>query len=360
MKRCVEFALLAVLLLPLLGLSCIFASEGKIAFVSDFEQPGQRFFVCIMDPDGSNQIKLGETGIVHPKGLQWSPDGKRIAFCGLGYEIGIADADGKNLNEVGPPVSEDCVISSLSWSPDGAEIAVVGVVPSSLASDIYAINVQGGEARKLTDSPNTSKYEVAWSPDSSQIAFVGFDRVSRDYRHIYLIDADGSNQRLLVSVPMADLLQQISWSPDGKKLMFVHYITVEEIDFYTEIYVVDVEDGTIINLTNTPDIDEIDPAWSPDGKRIAFTTYSPFCQMRIMDADGSNVVKLADGVIGGLGPSWSPDGKKIVFYGGSVQRPGGGEKEWISLFIVDIDSGEVVDLIATGPGDYYSPVWSPR
>ena len=341
-------------LLALLCPGCNSASEGKIAFVCDFEPLGQDFFVYVMDIDGSNQIKLAECGFPI---LQWSPDGKRIAFHGMDDKVCIADADGKNLSKVG--LTGQHLNKLFSWSPDGVEIAVAGRVSYLVGPDIYAINVESGEARKLTNSPDTDKCEVAWSPDGTQIAFIGFDKVSLDYRHIYLIDADGSNQRVLVSVPGGDLLQQISWSPDGKKLLYVHCITVDDMDVKSEIYLVDVEDGTITNLTNTPHIDEIDPAWSPDGKRIAFTIYSPFCQMRIMDADGSNVVKLADGVIGGLGPSWSPDGKKVVFYGGSVQRPGGGEKEWCSLFIVDIDSGEVVDLIATGPGDYYSPVWSP-
>lgn len=352
-------------LLALLGLGCNSASEGKIAFVSNFES-GSSIFVYIMDPDGSNQIKLAECGFPI---LQWSPDGKRIAFgtCGLkSNKICIANADGKNLHEVGPPVSEDCVISSLSWSPDGGEIAVAGLrwqpppgEPPFPAMDIYAINVESGEARKLTDSPDTNKYEVAWSPDGTQIAFVALNTDSPDYWDVYVIDADGSNQRHLISVSEANWLQQISWSPDGKKLMYVSLVVAGEMGkHYGEIYVLDVEDGTITNLTNTPDIDDCDPAWSPDGKRIAFSS-GLAKQIYTMDVDGSNVVKLTDEDVKCYEPSWSPDGKKIVFRGGKVQRPGGGEQGWDSIFILDVDSRDVVDLIATGRGDYSRPMWSP-
>ena len=355
-------------LLPLLGLGCNSASEGKIAFVSNFESAN--IIVYVMDADGGNQIKLAECGFPI---LQWSPDGKRVAFSGPENEICIADADGENLSKLRLPTTEEDVIwglLGLSWSPDGAEIAVAGWAfpqpPGEPPSaDIYAINVESGEARKLTDSPDTNKYEVAWSPDGMQIAFVAINRDSPDYWDVYVIDAGGSNQRLLVSVPEANWLQQISWSPDGKKLMYVSKVVVEEWEslyhYYGEIYVVDVKDGTIINLTNTPGIDDCDPAWSPDGKRIAFSSVGlGHNQIHIMDVDGSNVVKLTDEDLECLQPSWSPDGKKIVFSGGKVQRPGGGEQGWDSIFILDVDSRQVVDLIDTGRGDYFRAMWSPR
>ncbi|GAH12037.1 unnamed protein product, partial [marine sediment metagenome] len=72
-------------------------------------------------------------------------------------------------------------------------------------------------------------------------------------------------------------------------------------------------------------------------------------QIHVMDADGSNVAKLTDEELECHDPSWSPDGKKIVFSAGKVRRPGGEEVlygHWDSIFIVDIDSHSVTDLIA--------------
>ena len=188
------------------------------------------------------------------------------------------------------------------------------------------------------------------------------------------MDADGSKQRLLVSAPKTT--GEISWSPDGEKIMYVPRVGKRG---YGEIYLVDVEDGTSINLTNSPDIHDCDPAWSPDDKKIAFSSgkYGSE-QIHVMDVDSSNLIKLTDEEFGGYdesqwspdgkrflfsgrhGPSWSPDGKRIAFSSSTLCRPECKGERWGSIFIVDIHSRSVTDLIAAGPGGYFRPVWSPR
>ena len=51
------------------------------------------------------------------------------------------------------------------------------------------------------------------------------------------------------------------------------------------------------NITNTPDVNEYDPAWSADGTRIAFVEgffFVGFNRLLAMNADGTNVVPIID------------------------------------------------------------------
>jgi hypothetical protein len=103
----------------------------------------------------------------------------------------------------------------------------------------------------------------AWSPDGRKIAFVS-DRDGNS--EIYVIHADGSEQRNLTRQPASD--SHPSWSPDGRKLAFV-----SRRDGNAEIYVMNADGSELRNVTRTPS-DDLDPAWSPNGRAIAFVLKS--------------------------------------------------------------------------------------
>ena len=68
---------------------------------------------------------------------------------------------------------------------------------------------------------------------------------------------------------------------------------------------------TRIQLTQNADSEA---SWSPDGKHIVFISYRDGNgQIYVMNADGSNQIRLTNGTDNYGQPAWSPDGKKIAF-----------------------------------------------
>jgi TolB protein len=69
------------------------------------------------------------------------------------------------------------------------------------------------------------------------------------------MNPDGSDARLIAAIRSAS---QPAWSPDGR-LMLV----ASDQTGHFDIYLIAMDTGAIINLTHTPDFDEVDPIWKP-------------------------------------------------------------------------------------------------
>jgi Tol biopolymer transport system component len=68
-----------------------------------------------------------------------------------------------------------------------------------------------------------------------------------------------------------------------------------------------------------------DPVWSPDGRRIAFAStrfQTNNIDIYVMDADGSNAVRLTDHPANDQDPDWAADGQSLFF---TSERDGRGE-----------------------------------
>jgi tricorn protease len=135
-------------------------------------------------------------------------------------------------------------------------------------------------------------------------------------------------------------------SPTGARAVF---------EAHGEILTVPAEKGDIRNLSQTPGIQERDPAWSPDGASIAyFSDESGEYALHIRGQNGMGSVKKID-----LGrppsffysPTWSPDSKKIAF---SDKR--------LNLWYVDVAHPTPVRVAADrfdSPLHEFGVVWSP-
>jgi TolB protein len=75
------------------------------------------------------------------------------------------------------------------------------------------------------------------------------------------------------------------------------------------IYVMNADGSNPVRLTRGFGLDWL-PDWSPDGRRIAYSSQG---RIVVMDADGSNQTLLTDQVGKDFCPAWSPDGSLIAF-----------------------------------------------
>jgi Tol biopolymer transport system component/DNA-binding winged helix-turn-helix (wHTH) protein len=108
---------------------------------------------------------------VYEGNVQFSPDGRRIAFCssrsGDTVEVWVADADGANPQQLTEgPGPWQC---SPTWSPDGRQIAF-----DSRAADrrwhVWSVDVQGGGLQQITNQPGDQNMPT-WSRDGEWIYF---------------------------------------------------------------------------------------------------------------------------------------------------------------------------------------------
>ncbi|MCB0043756.1 MAG: PD40 domain-containing protein, partial [Caldilinea sp.] len=158
--------------------------------------------------------------------------------------------------------------------------------------EIYSMNADGSDLQQLTDSPGRD-FEPDWSPDGSTIVFSS-DRDDPTNAQLYLMDADGSNQRPLMPFTPADYLGA-RWSPDGEWILFHSNLEVDGVPWFN-IYKVRKDGSELTDLTGSVD-NSFRPDWSPDGQRIVFTSERDGNrEIYVMNADGSNPVRLTGNI----------------------------------------------------------------
>jgi len=231
------------------------------------------------------------------------------------------NADGSNQTRLTDNPAADW---GPSWSPDGSRIVFVSNRDENV--EIYTMNADGSDQIRLTVEPAEDIYP-SWSPDGQKIAF-GSDR---DFdNEVYVMDADGSNPVNLTNnapinavcglepLPQSELnLDEIAY-----KIVFESYRDTDGKENW-EICMVDANGSNLINLTNTPEIDEMYPHASPDGSLICFVAdegddkENKRRNVYIMNIDGTERIKKAEHA---YQPCWSPDGRYIAYLPGEYPR----------------------------------------
>lgn len=121
------------------------------------------------------------------------------------------------------------------------------------------------------------------------------------------------------------------------------------------LYTIDLSTGRVASLGTGGDWNDEQPRWSPDGRRVAFkSNRSGSYNLYVMNADGSNVVRLTDHGLNDHDPTWLPDGESMVF--SSERDRGPGRLDLYRLWLAD---GSVERVTTFFQGYAFMPTVSP-
>jgi imidazolonepropionase-like amidohydrolase/Tol biopolymer transport system component len=223
-------------------------------------------------------------------------------------------------------------------APDGQTLAF------TLLGDIYTMPISGGTPKRIAEGL-AWEVQPRFSPDGTRIAFTS-DRGGGD--NIWVMNLDGTDKRQVTKEDFR-LLNQPTWSPDGRFIAAKKHFTTERSAGTGEIWLYHASGGggvQVVERANERLQKELgEPVFAPDGSAIYYTrntTSGPIFEYAQDSQSGIFAIERKDlatgevstavsGYGGAVRPSPSPDGKQLAF----VRR----DKDQSQLWVKDLANG---------------------
>jgi len=217
-------------------------------------------------------------------------------------------------------------------APDGRTIAF------DLLGDIYTMPIAGGTPTRIAQGL-AYEHQPRFSPDGTRIAFTS-DRGGGD--NIWVMNRDGSDKRQVTKEDFR-LLNQPTWSPDGRFIVAKKHFTTGRSLGTGEVWLYHVSGGAGVQLVKRASEQlqkELgEPIYAPDGKAIYYTRdvspgaifeYAQNSHTDLFDIERyeiatGEVTTAVSGVGGSVRPTPAPDGRKIAF----IRRDHGKTTLWV-------------------------------
>jgi WD40-like Beta Propeller Repeat len=302
---------------------------GRLVAVHETPNSGvQNSPILLMDPYGANihempPSELGDFALLTPDGLRLIYDFYDASLFAQALRVlnvsGSQAADVPPLWNNQPPLIR---VQMMSMARNGLSLVFAGVSPSEGDSpNIYVLPLKLPPAKSIDSVDNTSGTEQA-NPlgTKSAVPTAAAAATASTGLKAFRLTLQDSGDNIWPAL-----------SADGSQVVFVRDTKPSGLDGI-DIFIVPAKGGTPKNLTNDALTNvEAAPAFSPDGKRIAFQSIAIGAKTNdiyVMDADGTNRVKITAGAGDNIRPHWSPDGNYLAF---SSSRSG----KW-QIYIADV------------------------
>ncbi len=315
-----------------------------------------------------------------------SPDGRRVAFTMFSLDKVKNERHGAiyllKLDEQGQAVGEPRQLTSglkndtnPVWAPDSRRLLFLSDREED-KNQLWLINTDGGEARKLTNMFNGVS-EAAWSPDGQWIAFTAMVSPTDDEELLTgrktLDEAEKKKREEEERIRLRSTTK-IWYRVDGRGFL----------EKFNQLFVMpapvsdtDVIDATTIRRLTMDEVDHNQPAWLPDSTEISVLRNlaedrdrSEVADLWVVNRETAEARRITDGTLTVFSYAWSPDGRQVMLVASQDMRIEGSCIE--RLYLVSRGGGEIQNLTANvdnpvfpeASADFglpgpYRPQWSP-
>jgi dipeptidyl aminopeptidase/acylaminoacyl peptidase len=303
-----------------------------------------------------------------------SPDGQHAAYVLNVPRVPFQEEDGPawdELHVVGrdgksrPFVTGQVNVASVKWTPDGRGLLYLAKRSGDDTRAVHMIPLAGGETRRvLTHATDVVAFDI--SKDGRRIAFVarpapvkerqelakkGFNQEiyeeSSQPQQLFIADLkDGVASGSPREVELPGHPSNVSWSPDGSRLIVIHAPTplVDDDLMRRRVWIVDASSRTVtVKIENPGKLGPV--AWSPDGQSIALVSAADIndpSEGRLM------VVPAAGGALKDLLPGYEAHVRQIAWKDGDTVVYAADEGVWTAIGEVRRDGSSRRTLVPTG------------
>jgi len=293
----------------------------RVAFVareSDPDADERRSSVFVVPTDGSSDpyrlTRASDAG-----GVQWSPDGTKLAAVMAreeDVELTVDRDEDERADETqdSGDVSEDGNDGDED-DEDDEETGGTGPGDDGPRPQVWVYDMErGGDARQITDR-DEGVSDFDWSPESDRMVVAARDPTEDDEEYLEQVRDDGPIE-----------IERLQHKLDGEGWL-------DEVRSY--LFVVDVQSRETERLDDTgfpPNANEgLQPSWGPDG-RIAFRGFDPQAfdcdpddtnaqDLYTIAPDGSDRRRVTDGEFALGGAEWGPNGDRLAFPAMDPENP---------------------------------------
>jgi Tol biopolymer transport system component len=317
--------------------------EGQVLALSavDERKPGRTTVLGVLVANGQERV-IAEADWTGIRGLAWMPDGRGLVVTavqpvssparGQIWYVPITTGGARR-------VTNDLTdYSALSISADSRTLVAV---QTEVEAHLWTSNPDGRNAVQITSGARSADGSggLAWTPEG-RIVFVARRGEAPD---VFVTDADGSNQRPLVTD--GSVKSDPVVTADGKRLLFT-----SRRDLTSHIFSLDLRGGVVSPLTQGEG--ELTPIPSPDGKWVYFATRDPARYFSgilwRIPVEGGERSKVTEKGIQPL--ALSPDGKILAgnIWDDTAHR--------VRLATISLDGAETLRVFPLGPR---TVAWTP-